>query len=302
MNKNILAATRLASTQVLKMKKNSPAIFFVAGVVGVGAAIVLASRATLHVEDVLEKAESDLETAKILYTVESDEYTETDYRQDVMVVYARTAGELTKLYAPAVIAGVIGIGCLTGQYRILSKRNAALTAAYAALDRSYRAYRERIRYEIGEDKERELHYVATKEQKIRQEGTLHVGSHDKSLHKARLGSDYARFFDETNQNWNKVREYNPLFLRCQQDYANDRLNAKGYLFLNEVYDALGMRRTSAGAVVGWIRYGDGDGYVDFGIFDKYNEDARAFVNLLEPAILLDFNVDGVIYDKIDMIE
>ena len=302
MSNSVLTATRFASMQVLKLKKNSPAIFFVAGIVGVTASVVLASRATLHVEDVIEDTQERIVEAQTALTLESDEYDENDYRKDVTIIYAHAAGEFTKLYGPAVVCGVIGIACLTGQYRILSKRNAALTAAYAALDRSYRAYRERVRWEIGEEKERELHYTATLEQKERDKKALETTDSKKKKRNPNLGSDYARFFDETNQNWQKVREYNILFLRAQQEYANKRLQMLGYLLLNDVYESLGLKRSTAGSVVGWTLDGNGDGYVDFGIFDRTNEDARAFVNLLEPAILLDFNVDGVIYKEIDKFE
>jgi hypothetical protein len=293
MRTSLLTVSRAASMQVLKLKKNSPAIFFVAGIVCVTSAAVLASKATLHLDEVLEKAESDLETAKILVSVDSDEYSEMDYRQDQMVIYARTAGQITRLYAPAVVVGAIGIGCLTGQYRILTKRNAALTAAYAALERSYNTYRRRVRDEIGDDRERELHYEVSKQ----------AAKPSKEVVKPRKGSMepysvYARFFDETNEHWKTVREYNRFFLHSQQIFANDMLVNKGHVFLNEIYDMLGFERSSAGAVVGWLYVGDGDGYIDFGIFNRDSGTARDFVNLLEDAILLDFNVDGVIYDKI----
>jgi len=147
-----------------------------------------------------------------------------------------------------------------------------------------------------------LHYTATLEQKERDKKALETTDSKKKKRNPNLGSDYARFFDETNQNWQKVREYNILFLRAQQEYANKRLQMLGYLLLNDVYESLGLKRSTAGSVVGWTLDGNGDGYVDFGIFDRTNEDARAFVNLLEPAILLDFNVDGVIYKEIDKFE
>ena len=121
-------------------------------------------------------------------------------------------------------------------------------------------------------------------------------------------SEYARFFDEaTSTEHHKDAEYNLMFLRRQQDYANEVLKSRGHLFLNEVYDMLGIPRTKAGQVVGWIYNEDnpnGDNYVDFGIYDLSNlsdsqkERKIAFVNGHECNILLDFNVDGPIYDLI----
>jgi hypothetical protein len=114
-------------------------------------------------------------------------------------------------------------------------------------------------------------------------------------------SIYARFFDPTSPSWSKEPEYNLIFLKCQQNYANDLLKSRGHVFLNEVYDMLGMERSKAGAVVGWLlsKNGDTDNFVNFGVFDGREQVARDFVNGREGAILLDFSVDGVIYDGIE---
>ena len=112
-------------------------------------------------------------------------------------------------------------------------------------------------------------------------------------------SDYARIFDDGCTGWSKNAEYNLMFLKQQQAYANTLLKNNGYLFLNEVYDMLGIPRSKAGQVVGWI-YDEknpiGDNFVDFGIYDLYNEKARDFVNGYERSIVLDFNVDGNVWD------
>lgn len=112
------------------------------------------------------------------------------------------------------------------------------------------------------------------------------------------GSMYARFFDETCKGWSNDAELNRTFLECQQQFANDKLKANGYLFLNEVYDMLGMARTKKGCVVGWL-YDEknpvGDNYVDFDLFNERNRD---FINGYKTIVLLDFNVDGNILDAI----
>ena len=114
-----------------------------------------------------------------------------------------------------------------------------------------------------------------------------------------LYSDYARFFDAASPCWQNDPEYNLMFLKAQQQYANDLLRAKGRLFLNDVYDMLGIEKTKAGQVVGWVydrENPNGDNFVDFGIYDMSKERVRAFVNGYETNILLDFNVDGNIWD------
>lgn len=91
------------------------------------------------------------------------------------------------------------------------------------------------------------------------------------------------------------------FLKNQQNYCNDLLKTKGHLFLNEVYDILGMLETEAGKVVGWV-YDEknpiGDNFVDFGIFDMNDERNFDFINGYENTAILDFNVDGNILDYI----
>lgn len=110
-------------------------------------------------------------------------------------------------------------------------------------------------------------------------------------------SVYARFFDAGCAAWENDSEFNLTFLKIQQNYANEKLKSQGYLFLNDVYDMLGIPRTKAGQVVGWVYNEDnpiGDNFVDFGIYSEGNRD---FVNGFDKNPLLDFNVDGNILDK-----
>lgn len=114
-------------------------------------------------------------------------------------------------------------------------------------------------------------------------------------------SQYARLFDDSCMGWTKDPEYNMNFLKCQQNYCNDKLKTKGHLFLNEVYDILGFPRTKAGTMVGWVYDEEnpiGDNFVDFGIFDSNDERNSDFINGYKNTAILDFNVDGNILDYI----
>jgi hypothetical protein len=291
------AVSRKFARQILIANKNSPTILFVGGVAGVVTTTVLACRATLKLEDVLSDTQGNLATAARLRDEHSDKYSEEDYKKDAAFLYIRTAVKVGKLYSPAIIVGSLSIAALAGSHNILTKRNAAMTAAYAAVEKSFKEYRERVTTEFGEDKDRELRYGTEK---------VTVTTEDKNGPKKTvvtrvapgIPSQYARFFDEFSTSFQREPEYNFLFLRCQQNYANDMLHSRGHVFLNEVYDMLGIERSKAGAVVGWVLNPDGDNFIDFGVFDGDNPKARDFVNGREGAILLDFNVDGLIYDKI----
>lgn len=287
----------------LVLRKHSPEILMGVGIVGIVGSTVLACKATLKLEEVLYDAQHTLDT--IDRTLEDEmyegRYGEEDAKKDKTIVYAKTAVELGKMYAPAISLGVVSVACLVGSHSIMKRRNVAVVAAYKAVEESFANYRRRVVEEFGKDKDEEYRYGI-----IRTEET--VTETDENGKKTKVKktvdtldpnhiSQYARFFDEGCSNWSKTPEYNMIFLKAQQNYANDLLKARGHVFLNEVYDMLGMERSQAGAVVGWVLDKDSDNFVDFGMYNG-DERGRAFVNGYERSILLDFNVDGVIYDLI----
>lgn len=286
------AVTRALGSQGLAAQKNAPSVLFALGVVGTVGSTVLACRATLKLEEVIDEAKKDLDTARSIDVPE--QYSEQDRTQDMVLIYARSAGKLIRLYGPAVVVGGLSIAALTKSHNILNDRVTALSAAYTAVQAGYDRYREKVIDKYGEEQDREFR---------QQRDIVNApGPDGKAIDVTIVSPDgtspYAKFFDQLSPNWSKEAEYNYAFLLSQQNWANDKLRIQGHLFLNEVYDSLGIPRTRAGSVVGWSVKGDGDKYVDFGIFD---DDARnrAFVNGLEGSVLLDFNVDGVIIDFVE---
>jgi hypothetical protein len=284
---------------LLHLQKHSPRVMFAGGVVAGGASIVVACRATLKVSDVLANAEELKFKAESLHESDPETYDDKTYAKDLTVIKVKTILTLTKLYAPAAGLAMVSMALLTGSHVTLNKRNASLTAAYASVDQAFSQYRERVRDQLGDEVDRDMRYGT----RVVSETVEGDDGKKKVVKHTRVGegdpSQYARFFDELCPDFKKNPEYNMIFLKAQQNYCNDMLQARGHLFLNEVYDMLGIERTGAGAVVGWVHGKGGDDFVDFGIFDdKNNERVRDFVNGRENAILLDFNVDGVVWDKI----
>ena len=296
------AISQTAGRSGLILRKYSPEILVSTGVVGVIASTVMACRATTKAEDVMDKAKAKFDKIhQAKDTVDAKEYSAKDYKQDLFVVYAQTGYDFVSLYGPSVTLGVVSIACILGGHNILRKRNLAVVAAYKAVEQSFSDYRKRVVAKYGADEDRDLKYGITRETvsvtKTNDDGTtteedIVMETVDPNGH-----SEYARFFDESSSNWSKDPGYNMTFLKCSQNFANDMLHSKGHVFLNEVYDLVGVPRTEAGSVVGWIE-GAGDDYVDFGIFDAENGKARDFVNGYERSILMDFNVDGIMNDKI----
>lgn len=293
-----------------QLKKHSPAILVGAGVVGVVASTVLACKATTKLEGILQESHGRVdkihqceESGKVIET--GEEYTQKDAKKDLTIVYTQTGMKLVKLYAPAVLLGAASVASIVASHHILNKRNVALSAAYAVIDKNFKDYRKNVRQRFGDKVDFDLRHNIKAEQvdvvetdengkeTVKKE-TVEVADYKKEQY-----SDYAVFFDELNPNWNRDPEYNLMFLKLQERYANDRLKAKGFLYLNEVYEMIGHPITKAGQVVGWI-YDEknpvGDNYVDFGIYDVNKRRAQEFVNGYEKSILLDFNVDGNIWN------
>ena len=291
-----------------KIKKASPEIMVVAGVVGVVTSTVMACKATTKVNDILEETRKQVDDVHNVLDsdiITEEEYNNDDAKKDLAIIYTQTGVKLIKLYAPSVIVGALSITGILASHKILKKRNVALTAAYATIDRSFKEYRGRVVERFGKELDRELRYnikaQEIEEKTVDKDGNETIEKKTVSVVDPNMYSDYARIFDNGSMGWTKDPEYNLMFLKLQQNQANDRLRAQGYLFLNDVYDMLGIPRTKAGQIVGWIYDKDnpvGDNFVDFGIYDIYNEKACDFVNGRERSIVLDFNVDGNILDMI----
>lgn len=302
------SATRTMNRAAFKIRKHSPEILVVSGIVGAVTSTVMACKATTKIDEVITESKEHVDMTK-KYVEDNgftEKYTETDYKKDLTIMYTQRGLKLAKLYAPAVILGTVSITAILAGHNILRKRNVALAAAYATVDKGFKEYRGHVIERFGEELDKELKYnIKAKEIdeiKINEKtGKEEVVKKAVNVADPNTYSDYARLFDDGCLGWTKDPEYNLMFLKDQQRYANDRLKTKGCLFLNEVYDMLGIPRTKAGAVVGWIfdeKHPNGDNFVDFGIYDMNNAKTRDFVNGYERTILLDFNVDGVIYDKI----
>ena len=303
----IATLTRTFNRTGLKIKKHSPEILLVTGTVGVVASTVMACKATLKVEEIVDEAKEKIDT---IHQVSADpamaeKYSEDDGKKDLAIVYTQTAVKFIKLYGPSVTIGVASLACMIGSNRILNKRNAALAAAYAAVDKSFKEYRGRVIERFGKQMDRELRYNI-KAQEI-EETTIDANGKETVTKKTvdvmdpNSYSQYAIVFDDSNEGWDPDPERSKYFLIQQQNWANERLKSRGHLFLNEVYDMLGAKRTKAGAQVGWVydeKNCEGDNFVDFGIFDTNSPKARDFVNGIEKVIVLDFNVDGYILDMI----
>ena len=305
MNELVKSATRMVHKVGFKLKKHSPEILVVTGVTGVVVSSVMACKATTKAGDILAAHNREMDKIHRASALKKPEYTAEDVKKDTFIAYAQTAVKFIKLYGPSVTLGVTSITCILGGHNMLRKRNVALAAAYTAVDKGFKEYRGRVVERFGEELDKELRYGIKAKEFV--ETTTDSKGKEKTVTKTvnvadpNEYSDYARVFDNGSYGWSKDAESNLIFLKQQQNWANEVLQSKGHLFLNEVYDMLNIPRTKAGQVVGWIydeEHPTGDNFVDFGIYNLNIEKARDFVNGYERSIVLDFNVDGPILDLI----
>lgn len=295
------AVSKTATKAVMKTKKHSPEILIVTGIVGAITSTVLACKATTKVGQILDESKETLDvihdgmkTGKI----RGVDYSEEDGKKDTVTVYVQTGLKVAKLYAPAVIVGVVSVTSILASHNILKKRNVALGAAYAAVDKSFKDYRSRVVERFGEQVDEEMKY-GIKAKKIETTETDPETGKEKKVKKTvkatdpNLQSDYAVYFDSRSRCCEKNMDYNRMFLKAQEAYANQLLRSRGHVFLNEVLDSLDLPRTPAGQIVGWTKNGP-DGYITFRTteVDRELSDGR-----FEPVLLLDFNVEGNIWEK-----
>lgn len=297
------AVTSKAGLQILKTRKHSPKILFVAGAIGFVATVILASRATMKLHDVLDDHEAEVEGAKKI--AELEQYSEAEHKKDLVQIHVKTAFDVAKLYALPVIVGVASIAALTGAHIVLDRRLAGVTAAYAAMDKGFKEYRKRVEDRFGKDVDNEMRHGVEYREVVEETET---GPVVKVVKHAKLGepSIYAKWFDQASRNWQPQPEYNIMFLKAQQVFLNQKLQTQGWVFLSDVYDALDIPQNGSPfcRVTGWIKDADkngtGDGYINFvdAIVNGNTQSARDFWNGVNKAVLLDFNVDGIIWDKI----
>ncbi len=284
------------------LKKRSPEILVAVGVVGTVVSAVMACKATTKIDTILDETKNQLD--KIHEYAENpdvaEKYNAEDAKKDTAIVYAQAGVKLAKLYAPAVGLGILSISSILASNNILRKRNMAISAALAAATQDFKDYRNRVIERFGKEVDHQLRYNI-KAEEIEETVTDEKGKEKKVKKSIEVAdpnaSGYVKYFTRSNPYWEEDSSYVEMFLRSQQNYANDKLKATGHLTLNDVYDMLGFHDSKAGMVVGWIydlNHPNGDNYVEFDVKKvKLPNEQGGY----EEAYAIDFNVDGNIYNE-----
>lgn len=316
----MMKASQMLSKTTFKLKKASPTIMIVGAAIGGVTAAVLACKATIKAQDILNEhntAVKTIHTTKeqieqgVIQLDEGESYTEKDFKNDITTTYVQTGLKLAKVYAPAVTLGAVSLGCMFGSHHIMSKRNASLTAAYIALDKAFEEYKSRVSNRFGSRVQEELEHnikaVELESKSTNEQGVEETIKEYKDIAMQHT-SPYTCIFDETVDTWQPDNMMNRNYLFLMEQSANKRLRIQGHLFLNDVLASLGTHggvtlKTPEGQIVGWI-YDPNDptrqSHVDFGVtnYVEGDEALNSFINGGERSVMLRFNCDGPIIDKI----
>lgn len=290
---NLNTFTRFINRQVFAVKKHIPDILTAVGIGGVLTGTVLACKATTRIKPIIDEHEDKV---TYIHVVDEKVLPKNEKGKELLKVYGETGFELLKLYGPAIAVDICSILCIISSDRKMKRNTLALGAGYSALMNEYLGYRKKVAEKYGKEAELEIYrgdkYVVDKN---KEENTVNVRVNSMDV------GEYTKLFDETSRYYTKTPAINFAFLRKKQDEANQLLKRRGYLFYNEVLKMLDLPLVSEGDYIGWVydnRVIAGNNYVDFGLTDFSSESVRYFINGRESIVMLNFNVDGYIYDSI----
>lgn len=303
----------IAKTGLDFAKIHAPELLLGGGIISFGVALYAAGKGTINALSTIED-----------HNIEREELGSEDVSvKEVVALYSHTGLELAKDYAPAAGFATLSLTCFCASYGILKKRYVALGAAYTALNESFMLYRKRVIEDKGEDQD--MYYLTgVKPRSItvaNENGEKEKKKVLPELPDGTIASPYVFKFGkykengERNLQWQDNAILNMSYVMGHQDYLNDQLYARcmfdkenrvikrGAVMLNEMRDLLGEDATSQGSVVG-NRFGNGEpgcnGYIDFRAIEGYEIDPNTGKEI--PYILINPNIDGLIFDLLDKFE
>ena len=280
------------------LRKVGPEIGTVAGMAGIAVSAIYLYKAVNESKDILAKVKEEV---KKLEDEGADE-------KDIKAVKIAGGVAVAKKVAIPVGLAVASSATVLGIHHEMRKENRRLSEVITQTSLAYNALKNEIREQLGDEQADELIYGVRKPDKkeikeIEENSPRKDEITDEERKSYRISdgeeitpSPYAVFFDETCNNYTDDPEYNKNTLILLQAQLNERLKRIGYVYLNEVYEKLGVEKTEAGHVMGW-RYAphdpnhEGDNQIDFNMWDIRSRANRRFINGYEPVVLLDFNID-----------
>lgn len=291
-------------------KKHSPELLIAGGIIMAAGAIVSACIATKKADKILEPATKQISdihaNLKDTFKINNEQVNVKEEKHKLAKVYAKTGGKLLLVYSPSILMFAASVSCILGSHNIMKGRNLALAAAYTTLDNGYKAYRKRVKEKLGDAAEEVIYKDIREENKevVDKNGELKTKS-TSAAHVTKNADPYCALYSCGNRGWERSAVLNYDYLMAQQAYLNHKLQSQGFLFLSDVYDALGFDANMLGVdkirashILGWIydpKDFSRDNYVSFGLTDKHGltkDPISAQIRSNEPDFWLEFNCDG----------
>lgn len=302
------------------MDDNKSELLLGVGLISFVGAVIATGFAAVKATDELREAQEELEWREL--DVDEEPLTPKEELKEMAMPVVKSL----RWYLISV--GLVGLGT----YSILKSRTILIEeyenelGVYAAtilgIDKAFRTYRQRVIEDQGEEKDLEYRY-GTRKEKIETEYEDEKGRKKTKKEEIEVTDDIeftdtSKFFDDTCDGYLPDAESNHIYLMAIQRSFNKLLHDRYHedeiwpkhkrrknrekgkpaiVYLNEVYDELGIERTKRGQLEGWV-YDPNDPVlsqteIDFGM-RRTNRANRRFINGLEPVVLLNFNCVPVI--------
>lgn len=244
--KNAIIAA--AKTAAVFLKKNESRIELGAGIASLVGCVIVSSKATLKINDILDEGKADLEKVNTGLEmvkegkVSPEEYTEKDAATDRFIAYRKMVIKMIKNYLPAVVFGVVGIGLLLKSHAVMESRVKELASEVAAISSSFMNYRQNVVNELGEDADRRF-LIGQKNEETKENNS--------SFETANNPTSFVYEIDIASGLYDKnVDIYNGNLIAAERD-VNDKLNNEGTLTVAEIIKVLGKRRKPTQAEMHW---------------------------------------------------
>lgn len=223
----------------LFIKRNASTILTYAGAAGVVTTAVLAVKATPK--------------AMVLLDVAEDEKGEDLTKLEKVKV----AGPA---YIPSVVVGVSTITCIFGANVLNKRQQASLISAYALVDSSYKDYKKKLKELYGE----EAHQNIVNEIAIEKAEDMWIAGGYFATN-CDLSAEYndgepKLFYDEHS---NRYFEATIEQVMAAEYHLNRNYILRGYAYLNEFYNFLGIEENEYGSVLGWAPLDEGMYWIEF---------------------------------------
>lgn len=305
--------TRFFGNAVFALKQHSPEILLVAGIGGAIVGTVMACRATLKVNDILDDAKQEIDeihNREIVYVDDTNvTAVSTNTQQELTKAYVKTGWRLVKLYAGPVILMTASLASIVGSTDIYKQRSLNAASAFMAISESMKDMEKRIEEKYGPEEARALKYGI--EEKTVQEEITDENGEIKTVEKVEKTinskyNPYVRIFKEGCKGWDSDPDMTLSYLKCTRETFSKLLRAHGHIMLNDVLAELGFPTTREGQSLGWYFDPKNPKYqgkrveelISFGIENVGDGGESNFASGKCPFLILEFDCDGDIVDKV----